>query len=77
MTGDDIERARTEARIDELEARLAQQDQSLLDLGREIYRQQREIAQLAAQLRVLGERVNTLTPPETAPHPADEIPPHY
>jgi uncharacterized coiled-coil protein SlyX len=29
-----------EARIDELEARLAQQDQSLLELSDELYRQQ-------------------------------------
>jgi len=58
------EQQRTSARIDELESRLALQDQ------------QRQIAQLETQLRQLGDRVRTLNAPE-APQPADEIPPHY
>ena len=70
------EQQRTSARIDELESRLALQDQALLTLSDELYRQQRQIAQLETQLRQLGDRVRTLNAPE-APQPADEIPPHY
>jgi uncharacterized coiled-coil protein SlyX len=65
-----------EARIDELEARVAQQDQSLLELSDEIYRQQRHIAQLEEQLRALSTRVQALTSRE-ATEPRDERPPHY
>ncbi len=70
------EQQRTSARIDELESRLAQQDQALLTLSDEVYRQQRQITQLETQLRQLVDRVRTLSAPET-PQPADEIPPHY
>jgi uncharacterized coiled-coil protein SlyX len=67
----------TETRIDELESRLAQQDQSILELSDEIYRQQRDIAQLEAQVRSLTERLRSVAAPEPANDAADEIPPHY
>jgi uncharacterized coiled-coil protein SlyX len=66
----------TEARIDELEARLAQQDQAILELSDEIYRQQRQIAQLETQVRGLTERLRTVAAPEPADGSASEIPPH-
>lgn len=66
------------ARIDELEVRVAQQDQSILELSDEIYRQQREIAGLELRLRELGERVRALAEASgPAPGPVDERPPHY
>jgi SlyX protein len=68
---------RTAARIDELESRLAQQDQSLLELGDELYRQQRHIARLEAELRQLVDRLQTMSAPDPTSNPADEIPPHY
>jgi uncharacterized coiled-coil protein SlyX len=67
----------TETRIDELESRLAQQDQSILELSDEIYRQQRDIAQLEAQVRSLTERLRSVAAAEPANDAADEIPPHY
>ncbi|HET8698149.1 MAG TPA: SlyX family protein [Gammaproteobacteria bacterium] len=68
----------TEARINELEARVALQDQSLLELGDEVYRQQRRIGELEDRLRVLAQRLEALTaPPPAAGNPADEVPPHY
>jgi SlyX protein len=76
MTSSD-ERRLDAARIDELEMRLAEQDRSIVELSDELYRQQRQIAQLEAQLRQLAERVRTLSPSEPAPDPAGEIPPHY
>jgi SlyX protein len=67
----------TAARIDELEARLAQQDQSLLELSDEIYRQQRQIAQLEMRVRDLTERLKTIAAGEPASQSGEEIPPHY
>jgi uncharacterized coiled-coil protein SlyX len=66
-----------EARIDELESRLAQQDQSILELSDELYRQQQQIAQLEMQVRQLSARLTEATPPEPSGNPADEVPPHY
>jgi len=71
------EHQRAAARIDELESRLAQQDQALLDLGDELYRQQRQIAQLETQLRHLVDRMQTVSTPEGVAAPTDEVPPHY
>ena len=68
---------RAAARIDELEVRLAQQDQSLLELSDELYRQQRHIARLETEIARLVDRMRTLGAPEPAPSPADEVPPHY
>ena len=71
------EQKRTTARIDELETRLAQQDQSLLELSDELYRQQRHIARLETELRQLVDRMKTVSTPEPASSAADEVPPHY
>ena len=74
---DDPKRPTPDTRIDDLEARLAQQDQSVLELSDELYRQQRQIAQLTEELRALRARFDALAArgPDTAP--ADERPPHY
>ena len=66
-----------EARIDELEARLAQQDQSLLELSDELYRQQQQIAKLELELRHLAGRLKAIAIPGPANEPQDETPPHY
>jgi len=66
---------RSEQRIDELEARLAEQDRSILELSDEVYRQQRQIAKLETELQRLAERLKT--PPPGAASNAPEIPPHY
>jgi uncharacterized coiled-coil protein SlyX len=77
IRSDDNDARRDASRIDELEARLAQQDQSLLELGDEVYRQQRQIAELGEKLRVLTQRIEALTSREPTPGSLDEIPPHY
>jgi len=66
---------RSERRIDELEARLAEQDRSILELSDEVYRQQRQIAKLEADVQRLAERLTTQ--PQAAEGNATEIPPHY
>jgi SlyX protein len=78
MKRSDSQPSADSARIDELEARLAQQDHSILELSDEIYRQQREIAQLELKLRELGNRVTALADPTGAAQGTqDERPPHY
>jgi SlyX protein len=67
----------TQARIDELEARLALQDQSIVELSDEIYRQQRRVSALEDRLRALALRLEALTAPAETRDPADEVPPHY
>jgi uncharacterized coiled-coil protein SlyX len=76
MTADD-DKNRAVARIDELEVRLAQQDQAILELSDELYRQQRHIARLEAEIGRLADRMKALGGAEPAPGPADEVPPHY
>jgi uncharacterized coiled-coil protein SlyX len=66
---------RLELRIDELEARVAEQDRSMLELSDEVYRQQRQIAKLEAELQRLADRLSTQQ--EAAASSANEIPPHY
>jgi uncharacterized coiled-coil protein SlyX len=66
---------RSERRIDELEARLAEQDQSILELSDEVYRQQKQIAKLETEVQRLAERLKTQ--PQGAAGNAPEIPPHY
>ena len=71
------EQKRAAARIDELETRLAQQDQTLLELSDELYRQQQHIARLETELRQLIDRMKAVTTPEPTSSAADEVPPHY
>jgi SlyX protein len=69
--------ANTQARIDELETRLALQDQSIQQLSDELYRQQQQIAQLELTVRGVVERLAEVARPEPAAGPRGEIPPHY
>ena len=71
------EHTRAAARIDELESRLAQQDQALLELGDELYRQQRQIARLETELQQLADRMRSASSAEGSAGPTDEVPPHY
>ena len=66
-----------DARIDELEARLAHQDQAVHELGDEVYRQQRQIAALESRLRQLAARLESAEAEPSAGQPANEVPPHY
>jgi len=68
----------TETRIDELEARLAQQDHSIIELSDEVYQQQKQIARLEIKVRQLAERLQRIEPRESlGDDPTDETPPHY
>jgi SlyX protein len=63
--------------IHELEARLAQQDHSILELSDEVYQQQQKIAELELKLRHLTQRLEAMVEEGAASDPAQEIPPHY
>ena len=65
-----------DARITERESRVAQQDHSLLELSDEVYRQQRQIAALEEQLKLLRTRFESAAR-EAKPDSGDELPPHY
>lgn len=65
-----------DARFDDLEARIAEQEKAISELSHELYQQQRHVALLDTQVRHLVERIKGLTA-EPAPSPQDETPPHY
>jgi SlyX protein len=77
IRSDDRKPADFASRLDDLEARLAQQDQTLAEIGAEVFRQQRDIARLEEQLRVLTERLKAVASRDPNPDPLDERPPHY
>jgi len=66
-----------DARIDELEVRLAHQDLSMSELSNEVYRQQQQIAQLEAAVRQLAARLESSEEARPAGYPEKEVPPHY
>ena len=66
-------------RLDELESRLAFQDDLIDSLNTVVSRQDREIGQLRRQLQRLEDRLAELADAASLPGPASghEIPPHY
>ncbi|MGY8816068.1 MAG: SlyX family protein [Gammaproteobacteria bacterium] len=74
MTELDIDK---EIRTNELEARLAHQDNSIEKMSDEIYWQHKKISQLEEKVRWLIERLELVTSPESSHDQSDEVPPHY
>jgi uncharacterized coiled-coil protein SlyX len=66
----------TFARIEELEAKLSQQDQAIIEMSEELFTQQKHLASIEAQVRHLSEKLNEVTSPAAGDTP-DETPPHY
>ena len=68
-----------ESRLDELESRLAFQDDLIESLNEIIARQDRELGRLELRVKALGEKLNDFS--ESAdmpsPSPGHEVPPHY
>ncbi|THF66325.1 SlyX family protein [Pseudothauera nasutitermitis] len=68
----------TDKRLTDLECRQAEAEDLLDALNTTVYRQQREIERLQAQLLRLGEQLRDLSARGGPPlGPQDEIPPHY
>jgi len=64
-------------RIDELEIRLAHQDQTIEDLSQAIARQWKEMEAISRQLAKLGDRVHIVEEQTGAPASTEPPPPHY
>jgi len=68
----------TDARLTDLESRLAYTDHTVAELGDLIYAQSQTIDRLAERCRRLEQRLSVLAAPDDRrPRPEDEIPPHY
>jgi SlyX protein len=65
-----------EARLNELEAKVALAEDLIETLNQAVIRQQRQIDLLQQQLRLLHQRLQEALPDESG-SPRDEIPPHY
>ena len=65
-----------QARLTEIETKLAFAEDLLDTLNQTVVRQQGQIDSLQQQLRLLNERLKDSQPDETRT-PRDEIPPHY
>lgn len=68
-----------DARLDELESRLAFQDDLIESLNETVARQDRDIARLQLKLKTLGEKLDDLGEAAAIPGaaPGHEVPPHY
>ena len=64
-------------RIDELEIRLAHQDQTIEDLSETIARQWKEMEALSRQLAKFGDRLHIVEENAGEPAPTEPPPPHY
>ena len=74
MTSPDSELA---ARIEELESRLAFQDDLIESLNDVVTRQDRDLAMLTLRLQELASKINEIGATADAPSPDSEAPPHY
>lgn len=66
----------TERRLTEIESKLAFAEDLIETLSQTIARQQTQIGSLQAQLRLVYQQVQAMTP-EDARTPREELPPHY
>ena len=66
-----------EERITELEIRLSQLDQSVLELSDSMFAQQKLIDRLAQTCEELRQRIQAAAEAPAAGEPGDEKPPHY
>lgn len=67
----------TDARLTELEVKLAFQDDLLDTLNLTVTRQQQQIDLLQQQLRLLYQQMRSNDPGQDPTRPQHEIPPHY
>lgn len=65
-----------QARLNELETKMAFAEDLIDTLNQTVIRQQAQIDSLQQQMRLLHQRMQDM-PPDDARSPRDEIPPHY
>ncbi len=63
--------------MEKIQIKIAFLERAKNELSDVVYRQQREIQTLAAQLKALAGRLSASQPDEAAPAPEQERPPHY
>jgi uncharacterized coiled-coil protein SlyX len=63
--------------ITDLQIRFAEQDDALQELTRTVLGQERELAELRAQIEQLKSMVKELSPPQVGPQGSEPPPPHY
>jgi len=68
--------ALTQARLTEVETKLAFAEDLIDALNQTVVRQQAQLDSMQQQLRLLHQRIKDVTPDETR-NLRDEIPPHY
>jgi SlyX protein len=68
-----------ESRLDELESRLAFQDDLIESLNETITRQDRELGRLELRVKSLADKLNDFSESAEMPgaSPGHEVPPHY
>lgn len=66
-----------DARLTELETRLAHQEHTIAQLDAVVTRQQNQIDKLEAALQMLAQRYQAAADGGPTDNPQDEIPPHY
>ena len=64
-------------KIEDMESRIAHQEDSLQKMSREMFEQQKQIERLEIVCEALVGRVRVLSDAGEAPSEADEKPPHY
>ena len=71
--------AQIEARMDELESRLAFQDDTIEVLNQTVARQDRELVRMELRLKALAGKLSDLAESSAIPAdaPGHEVPPHY
>ncbi len=67
----------SEERLIDIEARIAHQEQSILQLGDEVFQQQKQLGQMQATCEYLLERIKALSEGGPEGDADDAPPPHY
>ena len=67
----------TEERLTELEAKIAHQEQSILELSEEIYRQQKQLTRLEQTCQYLLEQARAISESRGPADSGTGQPPHY
>ena len=67
----------SDERLEELEIKLAYQEQSIAQLSEALINQQRQIEQLQLNQKQLLSKVETLSDSGDSAQVIDEVPPHY
>jgi uncharacterized coiled-coil protein SlyX len=63
--------------LERVQIKIAYLERANTELSDVVFRQQREIQALAAQVREVADRLQSTQTPERARNPEDERPPHY